>query len=110
MSFPLMLESENKIQALVASINGKYFGERAYISHKDRAVAYLYFIIKDHPFVDGNKRVACISFETVCAINKITPNYRDFRLDELAVFIEKNKRKNYQKFIHSIANLLFLAT
>lgn len=70
-------------------------------------MAYLYFMIKDHPFVDGNKRTACVAFEVFCDLNNLSPKYRGFELDELAVFIEKIRETDSQKVIKTIAMDLF---
>lgn len=106
-SFPLIQESCNKVEAIVANINSSYFGEEIYDSSGEKAVAYLYFIIKNHPFVDGNKRTACLVFSIVCDLNGLIPKYEGFSLDELAVFIENHKEKDHQEFIKLVARLLF---
>lgn len=106
-SFPLTQEGEAKIEAIVANINNSYFGTEIYKTIEEKAVAYLYFLIKDHPFTDGNKRTASLVFEVVCDINDLIPNFHNFQLDQLAVFIEKIKDNNYQEIIRAIANILF---
>ena len=106
-SFPLTIEGERKVEAIVANINNTYFGKEIYNTDGEKAVAYLYFLIKDHPFTDGNKRTASLVFEVVCDINDLTPNFKEFTLDQLAVFIEKVKESNHQEVIKSISSLLF---
>lgn len=66
-SFPLTKDAQNKVDALVTNLLGTYFGNELYPSAEEKAIAYLYFIIKDHPFTDGNKRTATVVFEVVCA-------------------------------------------
>lgn len=106
-SFSLPDDAKNKIDALVASITNTHFGEEIYKSHEEKAVAYLYFIIKNHAFTDGNKRTACLSFSIICDLNNITPKYDGFTLDELAVFLEKKGEKDYQMLIKAVSMLLF---
>ena len=106
-SFPLTIEGERKVEAIVANINNTYFGKEIYTTTGEKAVAYLYFLIKDHPFTDGNKRTASLVFEVVCDINDLTPNFKKFTLDQLAVFIEKIKEQNHQKVINEISLILF---
>lgn len=97
----------HKIDALVANISSSYFGEEIYKSDEEKAVAYLYFIIKDHPFVDGNKRTACFSFLILCDLNELNPKFEDFTLDELAVFLESCQEKDHQQLIKAVSQLLF---
>jgi prophage maintenance system killer protein len=106
-SFPLVSDSRKKIDAIVSNINNSYFGKEIYVTTEEKVVAYLYFLIKDHPFTDGNKRTACLIFEVACDINDLAPNFKDFTLDQLAVFIEKIKEENHQEIIRIISRLLF---
>jgi len=106
-SFPVTSDGRNKIGAIVESINSEYFGRAIYHSLEEKTVAYLYFLIKDHPFVDGNKRTASLVFESICALNGLKPNYGDFSLDSLAVFVEKIKEEDHQNTIKKIAEVLF---
>ena len=68
-SFPLTAETRNKVDSLVSNINSSYFDKEIYETTEEKAVAFLYFIIKDHPFIDGNKRTACLVFQVFCDIN-----------------------------------------
>lgn len=106
-SFPLTEEAQHKVESLVATITGTYFGIQPYPTDEEKAVAYLYFLIKNHPFIDGNKRTASLVFSIVCKLNNLSPNYRDLGLDALAVFIEKIQEQDHQKVIYLIARVLF---
>lgn len=106
-SFPYTEDSLNKVESLAASITSVYFGEEIYKSPEEKAVAYLFFLIKNHPFVDGNKRTACLAFSIICDLNELIPKYQGFSLDELAVFLEQSKEKDYQNLIRDVARLLF---
>ena len=106
-SFPLTKEAQNKLSSLVASVNGVYFGHDIYKTPEERTVAYLYLMIKDHPFIDGNKRTAVITFDVLATINRLNPSYKDFSLDELAVYIESIQEEDHQLVISTIARVLF---
>ena len=106
-SFPLTQDGIHKVDALVSNINSSYFGNEAYSTYEEKVVAYLYFLVKNHPFVDGNKRTASLSFEVICDLNDLSPYYDDFSLDELVVFIEKIQEQDHQSVIKSLAENLF---
>jgi prophage maintenance system killer protein len=108
-SFPLTREAERTAETIVANIIGSHFGVDNYSSFEEKAVAYLYFLIKDHPFTDGNKRTACLVFSMVCEVNNLIPKFGNDNpsLDELAVFIEKIQEQDHQFVIKLIAGLLF---
>ncbi|MCK5591623.1 MAG: Fic family protein [Candidatus Pacebacteria bacterium] len=92
----------------MSNINSSYFGVQSYPTKEERVVAYLYFIIKDHSFTDGNKRTASLSFEIICELNNLEPDYHDFSLDQLAVFVEQIKPQDHQLFIHQLMDILFV--
>lgn len=105
-SFPLTSDARTKTDALVANITGTYFGTEIYKSPEEKAVAYLYFLINNHPFTDGNKRTAVLSFRVVCLLNKLEPTFRGFTLDALAVLLEKEEGDHHE-IISAVASLLF---
>jgi len=106
-SFPITAEAREKVDALVTNISRSYWEKEIYPSHELKAVAYLYFLIKDHPFTDGNKRTASLVFSIVCDINELSPNYSEAELDEIAVFIEKVQEADHQSVIQILASVLF---
>jgi len=106
-SFPITQNSIEKVDTLVSNINAEYFGNKLYIKPEEKAVAYLYFIIKDHPFTDGNKRTAVLAFLVVCNINNLRPQLNGISLDALAVYIEKTHEPDPRKVIEAVTDLLF---
>lgn len=52
------IENGNKLKGIVGSVNNGL-----YPTFEDKIAHLFYFIIKDHPFVDGNKRSACLVLE-----------------------------------------------
>lgn len=70
------------------------FGQELYPTIAEKAAAYLFHIVKNHPFNDANKRTgftACLLF--LCA-NKAPINFTDDELEELTLAIaEGNKTK-----------------
>ncbi len=105
-SFALNLESESKIDAIITNINGSNFDVENYKTIEEKSVAYLFFIIKDHPFIDGNKRTSVLVFKVICALNNISPD-PEIPLDALAVYIEEHKDKDHHVFIKALATFLF---
>ena len=105
--FPVNYEAINKVDALVSSINSFYFGTEIYKSKEEKALAYLYFLIKNHPFIDGNKRTASLAFEVICSVNDLKPDYSLDTLDAWAVFIEKIQEQDHQRIIREISGVIF---
>ena len=55
-------ERGDGLDALLANLDQSVFGEPAYPSIEAKAAHLLYFVIKNHPFADGNKRSAAFLF------------------------------------------------
>lgn len=55
-------KEKGKLEGIIASIYQNVFGEELYPSIEEKAANLLYFIIKDHPFVDGCKRIGASLF------------------------------------------------
>ena len=55
-------KSEEALKGIVDSIYQSAFGEDAYPTVEEKAANLLYFIVKDHPFIDGCKRIAASIF------------------------------------------------
>lgn len=55
-------QKEGGLRSILRNIHQTFDGKPVYMSLEERAAHLLYFIIKDHPFVDGNKRTASLLF------------------------------------------------
>lgn len=55
-------KEEGKVNGIISAIYQSAFGEDAYPSIEEKASNLLYFMIKDHPFADGCKRIAASLF------------------------------------------------
>ena len=51
-----------KIEGILAAVYQDVFGGEVYPSLEEKAANLLYFMIKDHPFADGRKRIAASLF------------------------------------------------
>ncbi len=50
------------LKGILGNIEQTFGGKELYPSIEEKAANLLYFLIKDHPFVDGNKRIASLLF------------------------------------------------
>jgi len=55
-------EPEEKFKAILGNICQTFNKTELYPSLEEKSAHLLYFIIKDHPFIDGNKRIASFLF------------------------------------------------
>ncbi len=55
-------EYEKKFEGILGNIYQSLGGKELYPSIEEKSAHFLYFAVKDHPFVDGNKRIASFLF------------------------------------------------
>jgi death-on-curing family protein len=86
--------------------------KKLYLSLEEKAAHLLYFVIKDHPFVNGNKRIA--SFLFVYFLDKNNYLYRasgerkinDNALVALSLLIAISNPRDKDVLVKIVTNLL----
>lgn len=63
-------QKDNSFEALLGNIIQSFGGEYLYPSIEEQAAHLLYFIIKNHPFSDGNKRIGAFMFVWFLQLNQ----------------------------------------
>ena len=105
-------ETGEKFKAILGNIYQTFNKKELYPSLEEKAAHLLYFVIKDHPFVDGNKRIA--SFLFVYFLDKNNYLYRltgekkinDNALVSLSLLMAVSEPKEKDILIKIITNLL----
>ena len=55
-------KEEGKLNGILEAVYQNVFGQELYPSIEEKAANLLYFLIKDHPFADGCKRIGATIF------------------------------------------------
>jgi death-on-curing family protein len=105
-------DAQNRLSGILGNILQTFDKKELYPSIEEKAAHLLYFIIKDHPFIDGNKRIG--SFLFVYFLDKNKYLYRknsekkinDNALTALSLLIAVSDPKEKDKLIKIITNLL----
>ena len=108
-------ERGDAFAALLGNLEQTVFGEPAYPSIETKAAHLLYFVIKNHPFADGNKRTGAFLFVDFLARNGRLmrggePVINDVGLAALALLVAESDAKNKDVMIRLIENMLALPT
>ena len=105
-------ETGHKLQAVLGAINQTFGGRQLYESREEKAAHLLYFVIKDHPFVDGNKRIGSLLFILYLVENNFLYNRRgekkinDNALVALALLVAESDPKQKDIMVRLIVNLI----
>jgi prophage maintenance system killer protein len=100
-------EHSHGLQSILGNIEQTFDGEVLYKTGEERASHLLYFIIKDHPFNDGNKRIACLLFLLYLKIQNIKPPFNENGLIALALLVAESAPHQKDLMIRLIVNLLW---
>ena len=99
-------EREYAFASILNNIEQTFGGESLYKSIEEKAANLLYFIIKDHPFTDGNKRIGCFIFLLYLKLQNIPLKLNGNGLVALALLIAESEPSQKDLMIRLIVNLL----
>lgn len=105
-------ERSHGLEGIMGNINQSFGGKALYPTIEIKAAHLLYFVIKDHPFVDGNKRIGSFLFIAYLHQNKYLLNkngekkINDNALVALALLVAQSNPKDKESMIALVTNLL----
>lgn len=104
-------EREEGLAALLGNLDQTVFGQPAYPTLESKAAHLLYFVIKNHPFSDGNKRIGSFLFvEFLYRNGRLMhhgePVINDVGLAALALLVAESPPKDKDVMIPLVMNML----
>ena len=96
----------------LASIFQSFDGEELYPNIPQKAANLLYFVIKDHPFYDGNKRIGALLFVLFLTLNNYhltrdgETKISDRALTAIALLIAESEPKEKDLIVSLVCKLL----
>lgn len=105
-------ERGDQLHGILGAIEQTFGGEPLYPTAQARAAHLLYFIIKDHPFTDGNKRIGTLLFLEYLRRNGLLLRedgqlrLADNAMVALALLVAESSPKQKELMIRLILNLL----
>ncbi len=105
-------DRDDGLAALLGNLDQSVFGEPAYPSVEAKAAHLLYFVIKNHPFSDGNKRSGAFLFVDFLHRNgrlltaEGQPVINDMGLAALALLVAESAPAQKEVLIRLIVNML----
>lgn len=100
-------KNENALEGIFYNIFASFGGKDLYRTSEEKAAHLLYFIIKNHPFIDGNKRSAAFSFiYYLKKLKLLKDNLNAETLTLLTILIAESDPKNKEKMIALTLNTI----
>lgn len=103
---------EDGLSAIFGNLNQSVFGESAYPTIESKAAHLLYFVVKNHPFSDGNKRSGAFLLVDFLHRNQRLLNERgepvinDTGLAALTLLVAESDAKQKETLIRLIMHML----
>ena len=99
-------KTKGSLDSILKNVFQNVFGQELYPSVEEKAAHLLYFVVKNHPFNDGNKRTGAFAFvwllKKLRYVHKITPE----ALSTLTILVAESAPTDKDKMVGMILILL----
>lgn len=105
-------QKDDSFAGILGNILQSFAGEYLYPSIEEQAAHLLYFVIKNHPFSDGNKRIGAFLFIWFLQRNRYhlksdgELKINDNALAAIALLVAQSDPAQKQQMIHLVMNLI----
>lgn len=102
-------ERGHGLAGIIGAVHQTFGGQELYPSAEEKAAHLLYFVIKDHPFTDGNKRIGSFLFLLFLQANGLSDAGKGFdnrALVSLALLTATSEPGQKELLIRLILNLI----
>lgn len=105
-------ERDGGLKSALLSIFQTYDGKDLYSSIEEKSANLLYLIIKNHPFIDGNKRIGSFMFVRFLDLNGLLykengqKNIEENALVAIALLIAQSDPKDKELMVKLVSNLI----
>lgn len=100
--------NKGTLDGIIGNVMQSFGGNELYESAEEKAANLLYFIVKDHPFADGNKRSGAFAFvwllqqSDILDTKRLTPS----ALTALTILVAESNPNHKDKIVKLILNLI----
>lgn len=94
------------LEAILGNVEQSMFGEPLYHSREEKAANLLYFVVKDHPFTDGNKRIGSLLFLLYLKQEGLEHDLNPQALTALTLLVAESAPAAKDLMIRLVINLL----
>lgn len=87
------IRDQNLLQSAISQPCSTFDGQYLHKTIYDKSAAYLFHICQNHPFIDGNKRVATVSSLMFLIMNDYSIDYNENDLEKMTRSVAAGKIK-----------------
>ena len=93
-------------EGILGNVEQTMFGEPLYRTREEKAANLLYFLVKDHPFTDGNKRIGSLLFLLYLSKEEVDHDLHPRALTALTLLIAQSEPANKDLMVRLVVHLL----
>ncbi len=90
------IRDQSLLVSAIAQPHATFEGQYLHPSIYDKASAYLFHICQNHPFIDGNKRVACVAALMFLYMNDYPIDFNEQQLEIITRSVASGKAKKQE--------------
>ena len=94
------------LQGILGNVEQTMFGKPLYRTREEKAANLLYFLVKDHPFTDGNKRIGSLLFLVYLSKEELDHDLHPRALTALTLLIAQSEPANKDLMVRLVVHLL----
>ncbi|MCF0231016.1 MAG: type II toxin-antitoxin system death-on-curing family toxin, partial [Enterococcus sp.] len=107
------VEKDDSFKSAIGNIYQSFDGKDLYPSLQEKAANLLYFVVKNHSFLDGNKRIAATMFlyfldRNGALFTEDGKTIDDSTLVAITVMIAESKPEEKEAMVDLVRNFLLL--
>ena len=85
------IRDKGLLESAVATPQASFGGDYVHSNIFEMAAAYLFHIVKNHPFIDGNKRAGAMAAFVFLKLNKLTLVADENQFERVVLSVAENK-------------------
>ncbi len=85
------VRDEGALASCLSQPQTHVFGHEPFATLYEKAAAYCFFIVRNHPFFDGNKRTGFIAALHFLLVNDVTPRFDEDHLYDVILAVAKGE-------------------
>jgi death-on-curing protein len=93
------------LQSAMSLPQATFDGVWLHASLEEMAAAYVFHLAQNHPFIDGNKRVAAVTMLVFLRLNGLMPTFTEDELVELVAGIASGNRSKAEAAVEIAAHV-----
>ena len=90
------IRDKGLLESAVATAQASFGGDYVHTDIFEMAAAYLFHIVKNHPFIDGNKRTGAMAAFVFLKLNKLTLVADENQFERIVLSVAESKIEKRQ--------------